>query len=89
MSGMTAHKGGRAGRATDGSREGGLTPRAHLIWLRVRALPRVSLPLQSLEKNIAEEGGGVAVVGRQGKVDDRENRFSVRGHRGRIIAHGS
>ena len=35
VSGMPAHKGGQTGRATEGSREGGLTPRAHLLWLRV------------------------------------------------------
>ena len=36
VSGKPVHKGVREGRATEGSREVGLTPRAHLLWLRVR-----------------------------------------------------
>ena len=89
MSGMLDHTRGLEGRATEGSREGGLS-RAHtLLWLRVcdsggaRHLPG------NLEKKIAEEVGAVAGGGRQGTADDREKRFSVRGHRGRIIARGS
>ena len=42
-----------------------------------------------IEKSIAEEVGAVAGGGRQGTADDRENQFSVGGHRGPIIARGS
>ena len=86
---MTAHKGGQTCRATEGRREGGFFPRAHLMWQRVCDLPGVSLPPQSLEKSIAEESGGVAGGGRQGTADDREKQFSVRGDHGRLIARGS
>ena len=89
MSGMAVRKGGQTGRATEGSRESGLTPRAHLLQQRVCGDAGPARHGNLAEKNIAEEDGAVAVVGRQGTADDRENQFSVRGHRGRNIARGS
>ena len=89
MSGMPEHKGGQEGRATDGSRMGGLTPRAHLLWLRVSGGEGQRHSSQDLERNIAEEDIAVAAGGRQGTAGSRENPFSVRGDHGRITAHGS
>ena len=89
VSGMTEHKGGQEGRGTEDSREDGLAPRTHLLWQRACDSDSRQPQVQSLETNIAEEDGAVAVVGRQGTADDRENQFSVRGHRGRNIARGS
>ena len=88
MSGMTVHKGGKAGRAAAGGRESGLEPHAYLLWLRVRDSGSAFVLAANLEKNIAEEVGAVAGGGRQGTAVDSGNPFSVRGHRGLLIAHG-
>ena len=89
VSGMPVHKGGQAGRATEGSRESGLTPRAHLLQQRVCGDAGPARHGKIAQKNIAVEDGAVAGGGRQGTAVDRDEQFSVRGHRGRIIARGS
>ena len=89
MSGMATHKVVLEGCATEESRNGEFEQRAHLCsstWAATRASGR---QWREEEKNIAEEVGAVAAGGRQGTAVNRENRISVRGHRGRIIARGS
>ena len=89
MSGMTVHKGGKAGRAAAGGRESGLEPRAHLLWLRVSGGEGQRHSSQDLEKNIAEEDIAVAAGGRQGTAGSREKLNLVRGDHGLLVAHGS
>ena len=71
---MTAHKGGQTCRATEGRREGGLFPRAHLMWQRVCDLPGVSLPSQSLKKLLPRRTEALLVAAGRGRaVIERSN----------------
>ena len=71
---MTAHKGGQTCRATEGRREGGLFPRAHLMWQRVCDLPGVSLPPQSLKKVLPRRAEALlAAAGRGRPMIERSN----------------
>ena len=71
---MTAHKGGQTCRATEGRREGGLFPRAHLMWQRVCDLPGVSLPSQLLKKLLPRRTEALLVAAGRGRaVIERSN----------------